>query len=103
MTELSAVREVLLLERGGAAAAAALDDGDFAFAGKKGGVRGKSSGLASRMVAMEDAVLCLTEAGIIGAEMRRGERGRRVRLIVGDEEVRLAYKEDEDVEGLGFQ
>jgi origin recognition complex subunit 1 len=100
MTELSAVREVLLFERG---AAAALDDGDFAFSGKKGGVRGKSSGLASRMVAMEDAVLCLTEAGIIGAEMRRGERGRRVRLIVGDEEVRLAYKEDEDVEGLGFQ
>jgi origin recognition complex subunit 1 len=101
MTELPAVREVLLLERGGATA----DDGDFAFMGKKGigGSRGKNSGLASRMAAMEDAVLCLSEAGIIGAEARKGERGRRIRLIVGDEEIRLAYKEDEDVRGLGFQ
>ena len=59
------------------------------------------AGLAPRMVGMEDALLCLTEAGVLGAESRKGERCRRIRLLVGDEEVSLAFREDNDVRGLG--
>jgi origin recognition complex subunit 1 len=80
------IREALLLET---------KDGDA----PKHGMRTK--GLASRMVGMEDALLCLTAAGILGAEARKGERSRRIRLLVGDEEVSLAFKEDDDVRGLG--
>jgi origin recognition complex subunit 1 len=79
------IREALLLET--------KDDGS--------GMRSKHASLASRMVGMEDALLCLTSAGILGAEARKGERCRRIRLLVGDEEVSLAFKEDDDVRGLG--
>jgi origin recognition complex subunit 1 len=93
MTELAPLREILLLEP--------RDKGDFAGSSKKYG-KMKKSGLASRMVGMEDAVVTLTEAGIIAAEMKKGERSRRVRLNVGDEEVNLAMKDDVMCRGLGF-
>lgn len=98
MTSLVAVREVLLLEK---AKIAEEDVGDFMGPRKAFG-RAKNSGLASRMVGMEEAIVSLVDAGMLVAEAKRGERVRRVRLIVGDEDVRLAYKEDEEVRGLGF-
>jgi len=42
------------------------------------------------------------EAGVVGLESRRGERVGRVRLAVGEEEVRLALREDVEVKGLGL-
>jgi len=57
---------------------------------------------AARVIAMEDAVMGLAEAGIVGVEARTGERARRVRLGVGDDEVNLALKDDDEVRGLGF-
>jgi origin recognition complex subunit 1 len=56
-----------------------------------------------RVKGMGAAAVELAEAGIVGLEGRKGERGGRVRLGVGDEEVRLALKDDEEVKGLGFQ
>lgn len=47
----------------------------------------------------------LAEAGIVGLEGgsgRRGDRVGRLRLSVGEEDVRLALREDGDVKGLGF-
>ncbi|KAF2461009.1 P-loop containing nucleoside triphosphate hydrolase protein [Lineolata rhizophorae] len=57
-----------------------------------------------RLVGMEAAVVQLAEAGIVGLEARRGERVGRVRLGqgVGDEDVRGALKDDDEVKGLGF-
>ncbi|KAF2667570.1 P-loop containing nucleoside triphosphate hydrolase protein [Microthyrium microscopicum] len=86
LSELTALRQVLLGER---------QDGEVSR-------KGKGKALASRMVGMEGAVVCLTEAGIVAAETRKGERGRRVRLNVGDEEVGLALKDDVEVRNLGF-
>ncbi|KAF2842459.1 P-loop containing nucleoside triphosphate hydrolase protein [Patellaria atrata CBS 101060] len=63
---------------------------------------GKAEGKAARVQAMGVAAMELMEAGIIGMEARRGERVGRVRLGVGDEEVRLALRDDEEVRGLGF-
>ncbi|KAK3077025.1 hypothetical protein LTS18_011400, partial [Coniosporium uncinatum] len=57
---------------------------------------------AARALGIGAAAVELMEAGIVGLEARRGERVGRIRLGVGDEEVRLALREDEEVRGLGF-
>lgn len=58
---------------------------------------------APRVLAMDFAAAELAEAGIIGLEGgRRGERVGKVRLGVGDEEVKLALRGDREVGGLGF-
>jgi len=85
MSELSPVHEVLLGE----------------MVGVEGSSRSKPQP-AARVVAIEDAVMGLAEAGIVGVEARKGERARRVRLGVGDDEVNLALGSDEEVRGLGF-
>ena len=71
-------------------------------AGKKGQER-----LEPRVLGMQSSVLLLMEAGVLAMEeggKRLRERGARVRLQVGDEDVRGALKDDEDVKnmGLGF-
>ncbi|KAL2043328.1 hypothetical protein N7G274_003634 [Stereocaulon virgatum] len=58
---------------------------------------------APRVKAMGFAATELAEAGMIGLEGGRpGERVGKVRLGVGDEEVKLALKDDVEVRGLGF-
>ena len=58
---------------------------------------------APRVLGMGLAAAELAEAGVIGLEGgRRGERIGKVRLGVGDEEVKLALKDDVEVRGLGF-
>ncbi|KAI9669931.1 MAG: Origin recognition complex, subunit 1 [Alyxoria varia] len=63
--------------------------------------------LEPRVLGMQSSVVMLVEAGVLAMEeggRRLRERGARVRLQVGDEEVRGALKDDEDVKsmGLGF-
>ncbi|KAL8781652.1 MAG: hypothetical protein Q9213_005917 [Squamulea squamosa] len=55
-----------------------------------------------RVLAMGVAAVALAEAGIIGLEGRRGERVGKMRLNVGEEEVKLALRDDSEVKGLGF-
>lgn len=57
---------------------------------------------SARLLAFGSAARDLAEAGIIGVETRHGDRTGRVRLNVGDEEIRGALREDEDCRGLGF-
>ncbi|KXT13628.1 hypothetical protein AC579_9757 [Pseudocercospora musae] len=57
---------------------------------------------APRMSAFGSAASELAEAGIIGVENRHGDRVGRVRLGVGEEEIRGALREDDDCKGLGF-
>lgn len=57
---------------------------------------------AARIKGMGVAAMELAEAGIVGLESRRGERVGRVRLGVGEEDVRGALREDEECKGLGF-
>lgn len=56
----------------------------------------------ARALGLAHAATELAEAGIIGVEARHGERVGRVRLGVGEEEVRLALGDDESVHGLGL-
>ncbi|KAF3939526.1 hypothetical protein ABW19_dt0208720 [Dactylella cylindrospora] len=56
-----------------------------------------------RVRGLVSAAMGLAEGGIIGLEMgRRGERAGRVRLNIGEEEVKAALKDDPDVGGMGF-
>src|SRR5690242_930807 len=57
---------------------------------------------AARALGLPSAATELAEAGIIGVEARHGERVGRVRLGVGEDEVRLALGEDASVKGMGF-
>lgn len=57
---------------------------------------------AARATGLTLAATELSEAGIIGIEARHGERVGRVRLGVGEDEVRLALGDDDSVQGLGF-
>lgn len=55
---------------------------------------------AARAFGVASAAAELTEAGIIGTELRHGERVGRVRLGVAEDEVRLALGDDIEVKGL---
>jgi origin recognition complex subunit 1 len=57
---------------------------------------------AARVIGMGSAAVELAEAGIVGLESRHGDRVGRVRLGVGEEEVRNALREDVESQGLGF-
>ncbi|KAL9031717.1 MAG: hypothetical protein Q9196_000265 [Gyalolechia fulgens] len=56
----------------------------------------------ARVLGMRVATASLAEAGVIGLEGRRGERVGKVRLNVGEEEIKLALRDDCEVKGLGF-
>lgn len=68
------------------------------------GVRTRDSAAdtVARVLGLGGAAANLLEAGLVGMEARRGERVGRVRLNVGDEEIRLALRDDDNVKGLGF-
>lgn len=71
--------------------------------GKRGRhVANKEAERAARIRGMGFAAQELAEAGIVGLEARRGERMGRVRLGVGEEDVRAALRDDEECRGLGF-
>jgi origin recognition complex subunit 1 len=57
---------------------------------------------APRVLGFGTAAQELAEAGIVGIESRHGDRVGRVRLGVGEEDVRGALREDEECRGLGF-
>ncbi|KAL8703373.1 MAG: hypothetical protein Q9201_003429 [Fulgogasparrea decipioides] len=61
-----------------------------------------AGGQAPRVFGMGVAAATLAEAGLIGLEGKRGERIGKVRLNVGEEEIKLALRDDNEVKGLGF-
>jgi origin recognition complex subunit 1 len=57
---------------------------------------------APRVMAMGTSVIDLMEAGIIGLEARRADRTGKIRLSIGEEDVKLAFKDDPEIKNLGF-
>lgn len=71
--------------------------------------RGKSMQLAARqslkvprVLAMGSSAIDLMEAGIIGLEARKADRTGKIRLSIGEEDVKLAFKDDPEIKSLGF-
>ncbi|TPX17414.1 uncharacterized protein E0L32_003057 [Thyridium curvatum] len=57
---------------------------------------------AARLAGLGAAAVDLTGAGIINLEGLRAERPSKIRLAVGDEEVRLAFRDDPEIKAIGL-
>ena len=57
---------------------------------------------APRVLGMGTSAIDLMEAGIIGLEVRRADRMGKVRLSIGEEDVKQAFKDDPEIKTLGF-
>lgn len=55
-----------------------------------------------RVLSLGLAVVELMEAGIVGLETRKADRIGRIRLSIGEEDVKLAFKDDPEIRNLGF-
>lgn len=66
------------------------------------GMKSVNGGKAARVLGMGLAAVELNEAGVIVVEARRGEKVGKVRMCIGEEEVKLALRDDGEVKGLGF-
>ena len=66
------------------------------------GVKRSQAFSSSRATALGRATVELVECGIVALEPRRGERTGKIRLIVNEEEIKLALRDDLEVRGLGF-
>ena len=107
---LQPVQDFMLVPGTNEDSAGITDDGAGVGAGLLGtpGKRGRlpvkreTSTKAARLWGLGGAAVELAQAGILGLENRRGERVGRVRLGVGEEDIRDALREDDSVKGLGF-
>jgi len=63
----------------------------------------RQAGIGPKVLALSGAAIGLVEAGIIAMEDRgRGERASKIRLRIGEEEVKSALMGDLEAKGLGF-
>ncbi|KAG9239464.1 P-loop containing nucleoside triphosphate hydrolase protein [Amylocarpus encephaloides] len=62
----------------------------------------QSAGKAARLLAMGLSAIDLMEAGIIGLENRKADRTGKIRLSIGEEDLKLAFKDDPEIKSLGF-
>ena len=56
---------------------------------------------SSRVLGMGLSAIDLMEAGIIGLEARKTDRTGKIRLAIGEEDLKLAFKDDPEVKNLG--
>ncbi|KAI0140180.1 P-loop containing nucleoside triphosphate hydrolase protein [Hypoxylon sp. NC0597] len=56
----------------------------------------------ARVAGISSAAVDLTGAGIIILEGQRAERPSKIRLAVGDEEIKLAFRDDPEIRALGI-
>jgi origin recognition complex subunit 1 len=70
--------------------------------GKNMQLVGRQALKTPRILSMGSSAVELMEAGIIGLEARKADRTGKIRLSVGEEDVKLAFKDDPEVQGLGF-
>ncbi|KAK5120968.1 hypothetical protein LTR85_005752 [Meristemomyces frigidus] len=104
MGQNKAVVEYLLTPESTPPAPVDVDPGATASTPSKRGrpAARKEPDKAARMLSLGIAAQELAEAGIVGVESRHGDRVGRVRLGVGEEEIRGALREDEECAGLGL-
>lgn len=70
--------------------------------GADGGVVSTRARKLPRMRAMGGSAVDLMEAGIVGLEARRADRTGKIRLCIGEEDVKQAFRDDPEVKGFGF-
>lgn len=76
---------------------------DFLLLAEGASGKSKARQPVPRVLAMGAAAMELVDAGIVAMEARaRGERAGKVRLRIGEEEVKSALMGDVEVKGMGF-
>jgi origin recognition complex subunit 1 len=90
-------RPLTLLDR----KAAGVTNAAGADAGLMGSMRAKNTSQLVRPAGLSAAAVDLTGAGIINLEAHKAERPSKMRLAVGEEEVRLAFRDDPEIKALG--
>ncbi|ESZ89595.1 hypothetical protein SBOR_10016 [Sclerotinia borealis F-4128] len=100
-------RRMAKLDTSGSVIGYLLVGGDGKGGGGAGGgggdrTRGRATGRGARVQGMGEATMELMEAGIIGVEVRKAERMGKVRLGIGEEDVKVAFRDDPEIRGLGF-
>lgn len=70
--------------------------------GMRGSRRKQDVTAMGRPTGINAAAVDLTGAGIIILEGQRAERPSKIRLAVGDEEVKLAFRDDPEIRALGI-
>ncbi|KAI2601800.1 P-loop containing nucleoside triphosphate hydrolase protein [Hypoxylon sp. NC1633] len=78
-----------------------LKDRENGYSGVNSIVRRGTTSLA-RVAGIGAAAVDLAGAGIIVLEGQRAERPSKIRLAVGDEEIRLAFRDDPEIRALGI-
>jgi origin recognition complex subunit 1 len=63
------------------------------------GVRNVLDG-GARIAGLGQSVMALADAGVLGVEGRRGERGGRIKVLVSEEDVKAALRGDREVGGM---
>ncbi|KAL2199581.1 P-loop containing nucleoside triphosphate hydrolase protein [Corynascus similis CBS 632.67] len=71
------------------------------YSGLMGSIRAKNTSQLIRPAGLGAAAVDLTGAGIINLEGHRAERPSKMRLAIGDEDVKLAFRDDPEIKGLG--
>lgn len=66
------------------------------------GFAAKQPSRTPRVLSMGASAVELMEAGIIGLEARRADRTGKIRLSIGEEDVKQAFKDDPETKNLGF-
>ncbi|KAI1115182.1 ATPase [Nemania sp. NC0429] len=69
---------------------------------RRGGDTGTNGSKTARTAGVQAAAVGLAGAGIIILEGQRAERPSKMRLAVGDEEVKLALRDDPEIKALGI-
>ncbi|KAJ4354661.1 Origin recognition complex, subunit 1 [Didymosphaeria variabile] len=101
MSQLQPIQDYLLLAENGEEGTGATTQSHSTTPMKlDDGISKRANEKAARALGIASAAAELTEAGIIGTEIRHGERVGRVRLGVAEDEVRLALGDDVEVKGL---
>jgi origin recognition complex subunit 1 len=70
--------------------------------GKSMQLAARQSLKAPRIVSMGLSAIDLMDAGIIGLEARKADRTGKIRLSIGEEDIKLAFKDDPEIKSLGF-
>jgi origin recognition complex subunit 1 len=76
--------------------------GEIVLEAKSKSMSARRSLTAPRILSMGTSAIDLMDAGIIGLEARRADRTGKIRLSIGEEDVKLAFKDDPEIKNLGF-
>ncbi|KAK0628522.1 P-loop containing nucleoside triphosphate hydrolase protein [Bombardia bombarda] len=94
-------RPLTLLDRKAAGTIASAEAGNNGLMNAGPAARSRTDSRQLRPAGLSMAAVDLAGAGVVNLEGQKAERPSKIRLAVGDEEVRLAFRDDPEIKALG--